>query len=74
MSIVPLLRSTGGLPLNELRLRSSGSSEDVRDELASLIKQGLVELDGDLPANPEELQRSRSRVKLTRAGTRRLFG
>ena len=50
MSIVPLLRSSGGLPLNELRLRSSGSSEDVRDELAALIKQGLVELDGDLPS------------------------
>jgi len=73
MSIMPLLRSTGGLPLNELSLRSSGSFEEVIEELADLVKQGLVEVDGELPADAQQLQLSRSLVKLTRAGTRRLF-
>jgi hypothetical protein len=73
MSIMPLLRSTGGLPLNELSLRSSGSYQEVIEELAALVKQGLVEVDGDLPADAQQLRLSRSLVKLTRAGTRRLF-
>jgi hypothetical protein len=73
MSIMPLLRSTGGLPLNELSLRSSGSFEEVIEELADLVKQGLVEVDGELPADAQQLHLSRSLVKLTRAGTRRLF-
>ena len=73
MSILPLLRSTGGLPLNELHLRASGSWQDVSEELKSLIEEGLVEVQGALPSTSEEMQRSRVPVMLTQAGTKRMF-
>lgn len=73
MSIMPLLRSTRGLPLNELHLRTSESWDAMSEELAALIKEGLIEIDGELPENEEQVQRSRLLVSLTRAGTRSMF-
>lgn len=67
MSILGTLKVSGALPLNELNVRSSGSPEDLRKELESLVKEGLVTVQGELP-EPDAIPLSDAPVTLTLAG------
>jgi hypothetical protein len=74
MSLLPLLRTAGALPLAQLKMRSSGTAGEVLGELQSLIKQGLVTIEGNnVPETEDQLQSGNALVKLTRAGTSRAF-
>jgi hypothetical protein len=74
MSLLPLLRTTGGLPLAQLNMRASGTTEDVLGQLRALIQEGLVTVEGgDVPDTTAKLQSSDAFVKLTRSGTSRAF-
>jgi hypothetical protein len=74
MSLLPLLRTAGALPLAQLNMRASGTAEDILGELQALVKEGLVTIEGNrIPATEDQLRSSNALVKLTRAGTSRAF-
>lgn len=74
MSLLPVLQTAGALPLAQLNMRASGTAKDVLGELQALIKEGLVTIEGDkVPETEEQLRSSSALVKLTRAGTSRVF-
>ncbi len=73
MSLIPLLRTAGALPLAQLTMRASGTAEEVLGELKALIDEGLVTIEGGAPDNQSQLKSSNALVKLTRAGTARAF-
>jgi hypothetical protein len=74
MSLPPLLRTAGALPLAQLNMRAPGSTDDVLQELRALMKEGLVTIEGDkLPETEEQVNASKAIVRLTRSGTSRVF-
>jgi len=74
MSLLPLLRSAGALPLAQLNMRAPGTAKDVLGELQALVKEGLVTVDGGrIPETEDQLRSSDALVRLTRAGTSRVF-
>lgn len=75
MSLLPLLRTAGALPLAQLNMRATGTAEDVLGQLQALVKEGLVTIEGNqVPETEEQLRSGNALVKLTRAGTSRAFG
>jgi predicted transcriptional regulator len=74
MSLLPLLRTAGALPLAQLNMRASGTSQEVLGQLQALLDEGLVTIEGDrVPLTEQELRSSNALVKLTRSGTSRAF-
>ncbi len=74
MSLLPLLRTAGALPLAQLNMRAAGSAQDILGELQALITDGLVTVEGsEKTVTEDDLRSSNALVKLTRAGTRRVF-
>jgi len=74
MSLLPLLRTAGALPLAQLNMRASGGPEEVLGELRALVEEGLVAVEGNqVPETVDQLRTGRALVKLTRAGTSRAF-
>jgi DNA-binding IclR family transcriptional regulator len=70
--VLDLLSKTGPLPLAELNLRTNMSSAQLLDELTSLRRQGLIDVEGgDLPQTPEQLRTVNRVVRLTTRGTSR---
>jgi len=73
VDILPLLSSTGSLPLAEMTMRSGASAERLLRELQFSVEQGLIEVEDGLPNKAEDLRTDRRRVRLTVRGTRRAF-
>jgi hypothetical protein len=71
MSIIPLLRAAGPLPIDEIWGRSSESDNDLLAELKSLQEDGLITVEnGDIPHSTDDLRSARSVVHLTFSGAR----
>lgn len=69
MSILPLLRSAGPLPIDEIWGRSPDSDDELLGELISLQQDGLIEIvEGEMPRSKDDLRRAKSIVHLTHAG------
>jgi hypothetical protein len=74
MSLLPLLRTAGALPLAQLNMRASGTTTDILGEPKAPIDEGLVTIEsGQLPETEEQPRSSNAIVKLTRSGTSRAF-
>jgi hypothetical protein len=74
MSLLPLLRTAGALPLAQLNMRAPGTAQEILEELRALVDEGLVTVEGDaVPQNEDQLRLGTEIVKLTRAGTSRAF-
>jgi|HubBroStandDraft_6_1064221.scaffolds.fasta_scaffold791156_2 hypothetical protein len=69
--VLDLLSSAGPLPLTELNLRTRMSPELLLEDLASLLQQGLIDVEGGLPETPEQLPNVGRMVRLTTKGITR---
>jgi hypothetical protein len=71
ISIIPLLRAAGPLPIDEIWERSPDTADDLLAELKSLQEDGLIAIDnGDIPNCSDDLRSARSVVHLTLSGLR----
>jgi hypothetical protein len=72
MNVLDVLKMSGSLPLNELNVRVTGSTLDLRRELATLRANGYIEIaeTNELP-NPDDIPSVGAVVSLTRAGLRK---
>ena len=74
MSLLPLFRTAGSLPLSQLTRRAKGSTQDVLGELNILVQEGLVRIEGnEVPQSEDQLRSSNAMASLTVTGTRRVF-
>ncbi|MEJ0044794.1 MAG: hypothetical protein WDN04_00515 [Rhodospirillales bacterium] len=71
MSVLDILKMSGALPLNELNLRSSGSSAQLTQELRKLMDEKLVAFDGALPTPEAVARRDQARAADAEGSARR---
>lgn len=65
--IFDVLKQSGAIPLDELKLRSTGSDEDVEKRVQELVSEGLVSVE-ERSVDPTEAPQKV--VDLTRKGLR----
>lgn len=69
-SILEVLSQSGAVPMEELKIRSPGSSEDVESRVVELKSQGIVEISSDPDLRTSEALGDDRLVRLTTKGLR----